>query len=111
MNRGDIYHLDLDPTKGREQNGRRYVLIVSPKAFNSLSGMPIVVPITTGGTSARMKGFGVNLQGAGTGVTGVIQCDQPKAVDLSARNGRFSGDKAPLFIMDEVLARLATIFE
>lgn len=31
MDRGDIFHVDLNPTKGREQAGARYVLIVSPK--------------------------------------------------------------------------------
>jgi len=30
MDRGDIYHVDLNPTKGKEQQGARYVLIVSP---------------------------------------------------------------------------------
>jgi mRNA-degrading endonuclease toxin of MazEF toxin-antitoxin module len=34
MDRGDIYHIDLDPTKGKEQQGTRFVLIVSPRDFN-----------------------------------------------------------------------------
>jgi mRNA-degrading endonuclease toxin of MazEF toxin-antitoxin module len=34
MDRGDIYHVDLDPTRGKEQQGARYVLIVSPRDFN-----------------------------------------------------------------------------
>jgi mRNA interferase MazF len=32
--RGQIYFVDLDPTKGREQSGRRPVLIVSADAIN-----------------------------------------------------------------------------
>ena len=32
--RGDIWLADLDPTRGREQAGRRPVFIVSVGAFN-----------------------------------------------------------------------------
>ncbi|HZO58048.1 MAG TPA: type II toxin-antitoxin system PemK/MazF family toxin [Bryobacteraceae bacterium] len=41
MKRGDIYHVDLNPTAGREQAGARFVLIVSPAEFNAL-GTPLV---------------------------------------------------------------------
>ncbi len=40
--------------------------------------------------------------------TGVIRCDQPRALDLKARNGRHL-ETVPDPIMDDVLARLATI--
>ena len=42
VERGDIYHVDLNPTRGREQAGARYVVIVSPRAFNIL-GTPLAV--------------------------------------------------------------------
>ena len=58
MNRGDIYHVDLNPTQGREQAGSRFVLIVSPAEFNGL-GTPLVCPITQGGNFARHAGFAV----------------------------------------------------
>lgn len=109
MNRGDIWHADLNPIKGREQANRRYVLILTPKAFNEVS-IPVVVPITSGGDYARMRGFTVSLSGAGTTATGVILCHQLRALDLRARGGRFS-EKVPGFIMDDVLARVATFFE
>ena len=47
MDRGDIYHLNLNPTVGREQAGPRVVLIVSPREFNQL-GTPLVYLITQG---------------------------------------------------------------
>ncbi len=72
--------------------------------------MPVVLPITTGGSFARRRGFAVSLGGAGTGTTGVIRCDQPRALDLGARKGSHV-DIVPEQVMDEVLARLATIFE
>ena len=110
MKRGDIWLVSLDPTAGHEQQGTRPVLIVSPAAFNKLTGTPVVVPITTGGNFARRRGFTVSLEGAGVQTKGVIRCDQPRALDLSARNGR-RVDTVPEHIMDDVLARLATILE
>ena len=109
MDRGDIWHFDLNPTKGREQANPRYVLILTPKEFNQL-GTPIVAPITMGGNFARMQGFTVSLSGAGTNAVGVVLCHQLRALDLKARNGKFS-EKAPDFIVDEVLAKVAALFE
>ena len=110
MDRGDIWLVSLDPTAGHEQQGTRPVLIVSPGPFNNLTGTPVVVPITRGGSFARRRGFAVSLQGAGTRTTGVIRCDQPRVLDIGARNGRHV-EAVPEQIMDDVLARLATIFE
>src|SRR5262249_60313133 len=97
---GDIYHVDLDPTKGKEQQGARYVLIVSPREFNR-GGTALVCPITQGGNYARNRGFAVSLSRAGTKVQGVILCNQPRILDIAARGGRFS-EKAPEYIVDAV---------
>ncbi len=110
MERGDIYLVSLDPTSGHEQQGHRPVLVVSPGAFNRLTKTPVVVPITSGGNFARTAGFAVSLTGAGTRTTGVIRCDQPRALDLGSRRAR-KLESAPVSIMDEVLAKLAAIFE
>lgn len=110
MDRGDIYLVSLDPTSGHEQQGTRPVLIVSPSAFNRLTRTPVVLPITSGGNFARTAGFTVPLVGAGTRTTGVVRCDQPRALDIGSRNGR-KLESAPDSIMDEVLAKLAPIFE
>ena len=110
MKRGEVWLVRLDPTSGHEQQGTRPVLVVSPAAFNELTATPIVLPITTGGRFARRRGFAVSLDEAGTRTKGVIRCDQPRALDLGARNGRHV-DTVPEHIMDEVLARLVTLFE
>jgi mRNA interferase ChpB len=65
MERGDIYLVALDPTSGREQQGKRPVLVVSPGKFNRMTGVPVVLPITSGGNFARMAGFAVSLMGTG----------------------------------------------
>ncbi len=110
MKRGDIWLVGLDPAKGHEQKGRRPVLIVSPDAFNRVTKVPVVLPITRGGSFARTAGFAVPLSDAGTQTTGVVRCDQPRALDLAARGGK-KLESVPDAIMDEVLARLAPIFE
>jgi mRNA-degrading endonuclease toxin of MazEF toxin-antitoxin module len=109
VKRGDIYLVSLDPTQGHEQKGTRPVLVVSPDDFNRVTGAPIVLPITTGGSFARTRGFAVSLEGAGTKTAGVIRCDQPRTIDLTARGARRL-ESVPREILDEVLARLAPIF-
>lgn len=110
MERGDIYLVSLDPTSGHEQQGTRPVLVVSPSSFNRLTKTPVVLPITSGGNFARTAGFAVALSGAGTKTTGVIRCDQPRALDLASRSAH-KLEAVPGAIMDEVLAKLSTIFE
>jgi mRNA interferase ChpB len=110
MERGDIYLVSLDPTSGHEQRGMRPVLIVSPSAFNRLTKTPIVLPITRGGNFARTAGFAVSLMGAETNTTGIVRCDQPRAIDLGSRNAR-KLESVPPAIMDDVLAKLAAILE
>ena len=110
MKRGEIWLVSLDPTSGHAQKGRRPVLIVSPEAFNRVTKVPVVLPITSGGNFARTAGFAVPLTGAGTKTTGVVRCDQPRALDLGARSGR-KLERIPDGIMDEVVARISPIFE
>ena len=110
MKRGEIWLVDLNPTEGHEQRGRRPVLIVSPDAFNRVTKLPVVVPITSGGEFARTAGFAVTLAGAGIHTTGAARCDQPRALDLAARGGK-KLEVIPASILEEVLAKLAVIFE
>lgn len=108
MNRGDIYLVSLDPTAGHEQSGSRPVLIVTPAAFNAATKLPVVLPITNGGDFARRLGFAVEISGIKT--TGIVRCDQPRVLDIAARGGR-KVDTLPTELMDDVLARLATMLE
>jgi mRNA-degrading endonuclease toxin of MazEF toxin-antitoxin module len=110
VRRGDIYLVSLDPTAGHEQQGTRPVLVVSADRFNTFTRVPIVVPITSGGAFARNAGFTVSLAGAGTRTTGVVRCDQPRPLDLGARQAR-KLETLPEEYVDEVLARIAAIFQ
>ena len=110
MERGDIYLVSLDPSAGHEQQGKRPVLVVSPGNFNRLTGVPIVLPITTGGSFARTAGFTVSLMGAGTQTIGVVRCDQPRSLDLRARGAK-KLETVPNQIVDEVLSKVSSLFE
>jgi mRNA-degrading endonuclease toxin of MazEF toxin-antitoxin module len=110
MKRGEIWLVGLDPTAGHEQRGRRPVLIVSPEAFNRVTKVPVVLPITSGRSLARTAGFAISLADAGIKTTGIIRCDQPRALDVEARGGKRL-ERVPEAIVDDVLARVVAIFE
>jgi len=110
MKRGEIWLVNLDPASGHEQKGGRPVLIVSPEAFNRVTKVPVVLPITSRGSFARTAGFAVNLEGAGSHTTGLVRCDQPRALDLASRGGRRL-ESVPTAIVEEVLAKVAVIFD
>jgi mRNA interferase ChpB len=102
--RGEIWSVDLNPAKGREQAGVRPVFVLSP-ADESLS---ILLPISQGITLARSQGFAVSLTGSGLKTQGMVICNQPRTVALRERNGR-KIETAPVFIVEEVLARIAPL--
>ena len=57
--RGDVRWADLDPVKGREQAGRRPVVVISEDVFNSRSGTVIAMAITS---QPQKAGFPLTLE-------------------------------------------------
>ena len=57
--RGDVRWADLNPVRGREQAGRRPVLILSHAVFNDRSGTVIAVAITS---QPQPAGFPLTLE-------------------------------------------------
>jgi len=108
MKRGDIYMVDLNPTSGHEQRGHRPVVVVSTERFNRLTACPVILPITHGGRFSRQAGFTVEL--TGTKTTGIVRCDQPRVLDLAARNAR-QIESLPAPILAEVMAKVGAIFQ
>ena len=47
IKRGDVFYVDLDPTKGSEQAGRRPVLVIQNDIGNEYAPTIIVAPFTT----------------------------------------------------------------
>ena len=102
MKRGEIWNVNLEPVRGREQQGQRPVMIITEAAFNAKFA-PLVCPITGGGNAARFAGFAVSLSGAGLATDGIVLCHQLRVLDVKARGGR-RVEQAPDFIVGEVLA-------
>ena len=63
--RGEIRWADLSPSQGREQSGRRPVLILSHDVFNERSGTVIAMAITS---RPQMAGFPLTLEIAAKGL-------------------------------------------
>ena len=103
--------VSLDPTSGHEQAGYRPVLVISPREANDLMGTAIVLPITTGGRLARVQGFAVSLDEAGTTTGGVVLCHQPRTLDLVARGAKGVAESVPDAVLSDILARFISLFE
>jgi len=79
--RGDVVWLDFDPQAGREQAGRRPALVVSPLAYNQITGLMLVCPITS-----HVKGFRFEVPvPPELPIRGVILADHLKSADWRAR--------------------------
>ncbi len=107
--RGEIWQVNLNPTSGREQQGMRPVLVISPEAFNR-SGLCWVCPITQGGLQSRFAGFSVTLMGSGSATQGVVACNQIRTLDLASRQGKWV-ESLSATLIEEVLARVRGVVE
>ncbi|GKV70128.1 hypothetical protein NCCP2716_26260 [Sporosarcina sp. NCCP-2716] len=118
--RGDFIVISFNPQAGHEQAGRRTGIVLSPKAFNELTGFVVVCPITN-----QRKGYpyevelpaeGISFGTDGTPVTGVILTDQIKSLDWRARNLKLLAQYEPAHpqiqqwddIVEDCLAKVHT---
>lgn len=113
--RGHIIHLTLSPTAGKEiqdgAGGGRYALVLSTLEFNRQSGLLLIAPITQGvGLDDRQSGFMVPLMGSGSGVQGVVLCDQVRTVDAKARKFQIK-EMASSTVITESLAAVSSLLE
>ena len=83
MKRGEIYFVNLNPVVGREQQGRRHVLVVSNDNLNSL---PLVVTVVPGTDAANVRRLHkshvlVTADESGLPMDTVFLCFQVRALD------------------------------
>jgi mRNA interferase MazF len=99
---GDLIWTDFDPSRGREQAGRRPALVVSAAAFSANTGLAVVCPITT-----RVRPFPTSVVlPAGLPVVGEILISHVRSVDTLARPIRYAGAAVPAQVAQLVRAKL-----
>jgi len=103
IQRGEIYLVNLNPVEGREQSGRRPVLVISADAINRLPLVITVVVGTKGANITRDYPTNVRLSSAETGLPAetVFLCFQIRALDPS----RF-GEPATVKVSSAVLEKV-----
>ena len=96
---GDYVILSLDPSSGKEIQKRRPCIVVSVSEFNKFSDFAIVCPITS---TKKNSAFQIESDQNKT-VTGWIDCDQLKSLDMVARHAQKLG-QASNEVLEDVLA-------
>ena len=81
--RGEIYFVDLNPVKGREQSGRRPVLVLS---IDSINKLPLVVTVVVGTKSENIKkdfptNVRISTEESGLPMETVFLCFQIRSID------------------------------
>lgn len=76
--RGDVFLVELNPTRGREIRKTRPCVVVSPDELNENMGTFIVAPLTTGGYPYPFR-----IECTFQGKSGHIVLDQLRTVDRS----------------------------
>jgi mRNA interferase MazF len=80
---GDVWLVDLDPTRGHEQAGRRPAVIVSEDGFNHGPGqMVVVVPMTRTARGIPLH-VPVNPPEGGVRMRSYAMCDNIRSISTS----------------------------
>lgn len=99
VKQGDIIRLNFNPQSGHEQAGYRPAVVISNDFFNVKTNLTIVCPITN---TNRAFPLHVLLDDR-TKTTGVVLCEQLKALDLACRQHVFI-EKLPDDLLDEIIS-------
>jgi mRNA interferase MazF len=101
---GDLIWTDFDPSRGREQAGRRPALVISPAAFTDNTGLAIVCPITS-----HIRPFPTSVVlPSGLPIGGEILTSHIRSIDTQARPVRYAGAAVPPQLAQLVRAKLVT---
>lgn len=128
----DILHIDLEPTQGREQQGKRYMLCswyrdrlissVCARMGSSIAGLQsrlqetelcghgTGVPHQPSSRVCPRTRFAVSLSGAGVRTQGLVLCHQSRTLDFRERGATWV-ESLPATVMEEVLARVRALLD
>ena len=102
--RGDIVWITLNPQTRHEQSGRRPAVVLSPRSYNSKTGLTILCPVTS-----QVKGYPFEVVlPQRLPVSGAILSDQVKCLDWRAREIELICT-SPDDTISEVFEKLATL--
>src|SRR2546422_260065 len=91
IERGEIWWIDLDPTRGAEIRKQRPCVVISANAINRWRATPIVVPLSASQDDAPP--VVISMPSAGANSVAVV--DQMRAVDRSRFVSRGGGLSSP----------------
>lgn len=105
--RGEIWWADLDPTRGREQRGRRPVLIVSVDIFNAgPAELVIALPLTRTARGIRSHAR-VDPPEVGVRETSFAMAEMIKSISTERLAGRLGSVKpSTMAVVERTLALL-----
>jgi mRNA interferase MazF len=99
---GDLIWTDFDPTRSREQAGRRPALVISSATFTRNAGLAVVCPLTS-----RIRPFPTSVVlPSGLPIAGEILTSHIRSVDTLARPIRYAGATVPPEVAQLVRAKL-----
>ena len=99
---GDLIWTDFDPTRGREQAGRRPALVISSATFTGNTGLAVVCRITS-----RVRPFPTSVVlPSGLPISGEILTSHIRSIDTLARPVRYAGTAVPPEVAQLVRAKL-----
>ena len=103
MVRGDVYLVDLNPTKGAEIKKTSPAVIISPDEMNSTIKTVIIAPLTS-----TIRAYPFRVECTFQKKNGQLALDQIRSLDkkrLIKKLGKFSTPK-----INNILSRLSMIF-
>lgn len=105
--RGEIIRVNLNPTQGREQQGRaRPCLVISNTKFNRRRKMAIVLPITN---TVKPNIKTLILLPKGISIKGSVDTEQVRNIDLEDRWWKTSGVVLERELCERMVAMLVIL--
>ena len=83
--RGDLVHVNFQPSTGREQTGPRYAIVLMARSYNRAAGLAVCCPITS-----QVKGYPFEIPVDGAIVKGVVLADHVRSIDWRERGMQFA---------------------
>ena len=103
---GDLIWIDLSPTVGHEQSGRRPALVLTSSRYNAASGLCVACPITS-----RVRGYPFEVAMPNdAAVRGVVLADQARSLSWEKRYVQRI-DRAAATLVADVRERIAALLE